>query len=232
MKAIGIILAGGYGKRMEENIPKQYLKLGGNPVLYYSITAFEKSLVSSVIIVADADHAEYCRREIVEKYGFKKVLKVVTGGEERWLSSLEGIKASEGGDIVLIHDGARPFVTEDMINRNIEAAAEKGACITAVKAFETIKYAEDGIIKETPPREKMYIAQTPQSFNREKILKAYDIVISQKDTEGITDDAMVWERAGMGPVFIVEGSRDNLKITTREDMAIAESILSLKAEKA
>ena len=225
MRSAGIIVAAGAGTRMDSGTPKQFMMLGGRPVLCHSLEAFEKSSVDEVIIVTDAAHVGFCRDEIAAKYGFSKVSAVIEGGEERYLSSLAGIRAAEHADIVLIHDGARPFVTADIINRNIETVCSGEPCITAIRAYETIKVSDGtGHIKETPRRDELWIAQTPQSFKRAEILSAYEKVLAAGGA-AVYDDATVWEMAGGQDIVLIEGTRRNIKITTPEDMIIAEALV-------
>lgn len=232
MNKTAIILAGGRGKRMGAAVSKQYLMLEGYPVIYYSIKAFERSEVDNIVLVAAAGEEEYCQKNIIEKYGFSKVRAVVTGGKERCNSVHEGLKAIDrlgiATDIVLIHDGARPFVTESIISGAISCAETCGACVTAVKAKDTVKLADcDGNIDATPDRNRVWQIQTPQTFQYELIRAAYDEVLSQSD-EGITDDAMVLERYGGYKIRLVEGSYDNIKITTPEDLIFGHAILCKK----
>ena len=169
----GIVLAAGRGKRMGSETPKQYLKLLGYPVLYYSLKAFEDSRADGVILVAGEEDIEYCRTQIVQRYGLRKVKSIVAGGAERFESVSKGLAACEacgGCSYVLIHDGARPLVTPGIINDNIDCVAECGACVTAVPSKDTVKMADaDGYVADTPERSRVWIIQTPQSF-------AFDIV--------------------------------------------------------
>ena len=230
-RCAAIILAGGSGKRMGQDVPKQLMEIAGHPVLYYSIRVFEESCVSDIVIVSEESLKDRIR-ELVEKYAFAKVRCIVPGGSERYESVHEGLKAVDvlgGCDIVLIHDSARPCVTAELIKRNIECAGETGACITAVRAKDTVKIAdEQGIIVSTPPRDRLWIAQTPQTFDFELIKNAYEQVIVSGRTD-ITDDAMILEAAGGRPCRIVEGDYNNIKLTTKEDIEIIENILR-KAE--
>ncbi len=232
MKTTAIVLAGGRGKRMNSSVPKQFLMIKDRPVLYYSLKAFEDSFIDSVILVTTQEDMEYCKKEIVDKYGFAKVEKIVEGGKERYHSVLNGIKAAGECDYIFIHDGARPFVTQDMLERLLESVKEHKACVAGMPVKDTIKIAdEDGYINTTPKRELVWMIQTPQVFDYELIKKAY--LILEKDEysllkEGIsiTDDAMVVEKLLGEKVRLVEGSYQNIKITTPEDLAIAEGFLA------
>ena len=231
MKITAIVLAGGRGKRMNSSVPKQFLMIKDKPVLYYSLQAFEESFIDSVILVAGEEDMEYCRKEIVEKYGFAKVKKIVAGGKERYHSVLNGIKETDSCEYIFIHDGARPFVTQDMLERLLVNVKECHACVAGMPVKDTIKIAnEDGYISTTPKRELVWMIQTPQVFDYELIKKAY--LILEKDEYSllekgisITDDAMVVERLLGEKVRLVEGSYQNIKITTPEDLAIAERFL-------
>ena len=231
MRTTAIVLAGGRGKRMNSAVPKQFLTIKDKPVLYYSLKTFEDSFIDSVILVASEKDVEYCRNEIVDKYGFQKVDKIVTGGKERYHSVLNGIKAAGECDYVFIHDGARPFVTQDMLARLLETVKKYHACVAGMPVKDTIKIAdEEGFIETTPKRELVWMIQTPQVFEYELIKKAY--LILEKDEYSllqkgisITDDAMVVENLLGEKVKLTEGSYQNIKITTPEDLAIAEGFL-------
>lgn len=224
-KVTAIVLAAGQGTRMGGKTAKQYLLLDGRPVLYYALLAFEKSMVDEIILVAGGKDLPFCRTEIVEKYGFSKVTRIVAGGKERYHSVYQGLKAAGGADYVLIHDGARPFVSDDIISRTIEAVKKEKACVVAMPVKDTIKIAnEDHYAIETPNRSKVWMIQTPQAFSYDLILHAYEKVLASGDAV-ITDDAMVLEKAENIPVKLVQGSYTNIKITTPEDMKIAEIFL-------
>lgn len=228
MKTTAIVLAAGRGSRMNSDVKKQYLLLLGKPVVYYSLDAFEASpLVDEIVLVCGTGEEDECRREIVEKYGFQKVRAIVPGGKERYHSVFEGLKAAgkECGT-VLIHDGARPMVDEAMIGRLLQEVSVSHACVAAMPVKDTVKLSgSDGFVAETLPRERLWMIQTPQVFDYSLIRNAYETVLEKADPEvKITDDAMVLESVG-GRVRLVEGSYENLKITTPEDMILAESIL-------
>lgn len=220
-----IILAAGQGKRMGSTIPKQFMKLNGKPLLYYSVACFEKAeWISEIILVTGKDAIPFCWR-MVEKYGFQKVKYIVTGGKERYDSVYEGLKVCEDCDIVFIHDGARPFPDEEMLKRTLEAAKEYGACVAAVPSKDTIKVGtEDGMVEKTLDRKTLWNVQTPQVFQYDLICKAHR-EIRKGSMEGITDDSMIIEALGICPIKLVMGSYDNIKVTTPEDLVIAENIL-------
>lgn len=231
MKIVAVCLAAGQGKRMESKIQKQYLLIQDKPVLYYALKAFQDSPVQEVVLVVGAGEEEYCRKEIVDAYGFTKVKAIVTGGKERYHSVFHGLQAVTEADYVLIHDGARPFLTQEIIARCMEGAKEYKACVAGMPVKDTIKLSDDEQnIESTPQRSKVWIIQTPQAFDYALIKDAYTILIEQEN-QGIqtaipvTDDAMVVEYFMNQKVHLVYGSYENIKITTPEDMRIAEAFL-------
>ncbi|MCR5792209.1 MAG: 2-C-methyl-D-erythritol 4-phosphate cytidylyltransferase [Lachnospiraceae bacterium] len=226
MRTFAIVLAGGRGSRMNSETPKQYMLLGEKPVIYYSLFAFEQnSRIDDVILVCAEDDIEYCKETIVERYHFSKVRKVVAGGNERYLSVYNALQCIEDADMVYIHDGARPNVTDEIIDRLYNETQKSGACVAAVPAKDTIKIASaDAIVESTPDRNSLWQIQTPQVFYFKEIKEAYAKAIREKDTT-LTDDAMVMECYGERPVKLVMGDYHNLKITTPEDMEIMELFL-------
>ena len=224
-KITALVLAAGSGKRMQSNTAKQYMLLGGKPLVCYALEAFECSPVDEIIMVTGAGETEYCKNEIVNKYGYTKVTQIVAGGKERYHSVYHGLKAIKKTDYVLIHDGARPFVTEEIICRTIDEVKKEKACVVGMPVKDTIKIvAQDGYSSVTPERKNVWMVQTPQAFSYKLILHAYEKVIAAGD-DSITDDAMVLEHADHLPVKLVEGSYRNIKITTPEDMKVAELFL-------
>ena len=230
-KSTAIVLAAGQGKRMGTKVQKQFLDLCGKPVLWYSLQAFETSAwVDEMILVTGEDLISYCKEEIVEKYGFRKVQAVVAGGTERYHSVYQGLQAISDVEqrIVFIHDGARPFLTEEMIERAYRETLEHGACVVGMPVKDTIKIAdENGFIRETPKRSLVWQIQTPQVFDAELIVPTYRQVIEREQellAKGvqITDDAMVVETMCAHPVKLVQGSYENMKLTTPEDLKVAD----------
>ena len=229
-----IVLAGGSGKRMGTNIPKQYLPVDGYPVLYYSLEAFENCpLVDEIILVVGKGETGYCAEHMVKPWNMRKVSCVVEGGKERYHSVHEGLKAIEGADYVLIHDGARPLLTEKIIRDSVDGVRRFGACVAAMPVKDTIKVADaEGFAAETPDRSTLWLTQTPQSFSYALIREAYDM-LAQLEAEGgesweelhITDDAMVAETFLKTRVKLISGDYSNIKITTPEDMIVAETLL-------
>ena len=225
-KNTAIVLAAGQGKRMHSKIQKQFLKIQGYPVLYYSLRCFQESpLIQDIILVTGEDALSYCKEEIVKKYGFTKVSNVIAGGKERYDSVYAGLCACKDCRYVLIHDGARPFITEEIIERGLEKVKETGACVVGIPSKDTIKLSDaEGYVKETPDRKCVWTIQTPQIFSYALIREAHDS-IRKKDMSKITDDAMVIEHETGVKVALAEGSYQNIKITTPEDLYIAEAFL-------
>lgn len=232
-KYAAIVLAAGKGARMDSAVPKQYLELEGKPILYYSLLAFEKSMVDKIILVTGKEDIEYCQKEIVEKYGFTKVSKVTNGGKERYHSVYSGLQELKKEtcipDYVMIHDGARPLVDEAIILRCGEAVEEFQACVAGMPAKDTIKIVDEDIFAaETPRREYVWQIQTPQTFEFSLIYEAYETLIKREhagEVFHVTDDAMVLEIICQKKVKLVEGSYKNIKITTPEDLELAEALL-------
>ena len=225
MKVTSIILSAGKGKRMNSSISKQYMMLNGKPLIYYTLKAFETSITDDIIIVTGADDKDYIRNEIVEKYEFKKISKIVSGGKERYNSSYNGILAADDADYVLIHDAARPCITQANIDELIHNVKQYKACIPGVPVKDTIKIVnENGEVTDTPDRNKLWQIQTPQAFDRELILDAYHKMIAKKDYL-VTDDSMVVEKFSDIKVRIIVGEYTNIKVTTPEDMRIVEKMI-------
>jgi 2-C-methyl-D-erythritol 4-phosphate cytidylyltransferase len=225
LKVVAIVPSAGESRRIGQK--KEFLLLGDRPLLAHTLQPLEEHpQISKIILVVDEGNLEYTKKEIIEKYGFKKVKEVVVGGAERQDSVYNGLKrVAKDCDIVLIQDGARPFLTEDLITRSIEEVKKHKAAVVAVPCIDTIKFAqkESNMALETLDREYLWMAQTPQTFRYELILKAYEKA-KEENFRG-TDDASLVERRGQ-PVKIVGGSYDNIKITTPQDLILAEAILA------
>lgn len=224
-RCIAIVLAAGKGKRMGSEIQKQYLLLNGKPMIWFSLDTFQKcELIDEIILVTGAGEEEYCRREIVEKYRFSKVVSVIPGGRERYHSVANGLHAISECDYVFIHDGARPFLTGDIIDRVYAAVKKYQACVVGMPVKDTIKVVDSqSFAVDTPDRSALWLIQTPQVFSYELIRKAYDLLLEQGDEAAVTDDAMVAELLLGTRVKLVEGSYRNIKVTTPEDLKIAEA---------
>jgi len=225
METVAIIPAAGEGKRAKTGLRKQFLPLNGKPVLAHTLAKFEEvDAIDGVIVVVPKGLIRYCKEQIVERYGFSKVFKVVVGGKTRQDSVRNGIHAIPNEcSIVAVHDGVRPLVSEGHIRESIEYAKRYGGAIVAVKARETLKVASDDLrVIKTLDREGIWLAQTPQVFRYQIIRDAYNLAY-QHNFYG-TDEAALVERLGI-QIKIVEGSYRNIKITTREDIEIAETIM-------
>lgn len=225
-----IVLAAGNGSRMNSDTKKQFMEIKGKPVIWYSLFAFENSPVNKIILVTGKQDIEYCRKNIVEKYGLKKVMSIIEGGKERYESVYNGLKEVDGG-IVLIHDCARPLINNVIIQRCIDGVEKYDACVAGVPSKDTIKITRrDNIIESTPNRNNVWITQTPQAFKYELIRTAYDNISGEKEIN-ITDDAMVVEYFAHHEVRFVLGEYSNIKITTPEDIGLAEALLKNKIKK-
>ncbi|MCR5502052.1 MAG: 2-C-methyl-D-erythritol 4-phosphate cytidylyltransferase [Lachnospiraceae bacterium] len=231
MKTIAVVLAAGSGSRMKSGTKKQFMMLGGFPLLYHSLKTFEESFIDGIVLVTGAEDIDFCREEIVDRYGFKKVSSIVPGGAERADSVLCGLRAAGECDYVFIHDGARPLLDEDILMRSYEAVKEYDAAVVGMPSKDTVKIASaDGFVESTPPRSLVWTIQTPQVFRYSLIREAYESVLSrveeyEKKGIRITDDAMVLEAYSGHPVKLVEGSYRNIKVTTPEDIDVAERFL-------
>lgn len=223
-----IVLSAGHGKRMESTVQKQYMELKGRPVLSYSLSTFEKSsVVDDIILVVGEGQEGYVRREVVDRYQITKVRAIVPGGRERYHSVWQGIQAlpEDEEGYLFIHDGARPFVDEAILRRGYEAAEKHKACVAGMPSKDTVKLADkENFAAETPDRKYVWIVQTPQIFEKSLVREAY-FRLMQKENIDVTDDAMVVEQMLHMPVKLFEGSYQNIKITTPEDMRIAEVLV-------
>ena len=247
-KSVGIVLAAGQGKRMRSDISKQYLLMNGKPILAYALKAFEESFIGEVVLVVEEGYEDYCRRELIEKYHFHKIKQIIPGGKERCHSVFCGLQCIENADYVYIHDGARPFLSQEILERGREAVMQYEACVIGMPVKDTIKIADaSGIVESTPERSRVWQVQTPQIFSYPLIKKAYEKLMGQPDIKEVllplveerpffearaiprfekygqvTDDAMVVEMMLGQKVYLVEGSYENIKITTQEDLAYGE----------
>lgn len=226
-KNVAIVLCAGRGTRMNSEVQKQYLLIKGKPVVYYSLYAFEMCpFIDEIVLVTGRDEIEYCRQEIVEKYGLKKVTSIVEGGKERYHSVFEGLKAIVGCDYVYIHDGARPFIDQGLLQRACDSVHLHKACVVGMPVKDTIKViSQDGFAEHTPDRSMLWMVQTPQVFQYQLVFEAYKNIM-EDPTVQVTDDAMVVEKMSNTKVKMVEGSYKNIKITTPEDLEIAEIFLN------
>ena len=231
MNATGIVLAAGAGKRMNSSVQKQFLEVNGCPLIYYALKAFQESCIDRIILVTGEESLEYCRREVVEKFGFTKVAGIVAGGSERYHSVYNGLKAARGSDYVLIHDGASPMVTTEHINELIEKVQRDKACISGMPAKDTIKITDyEGCVKSTPDRRTLWVVHTPQAFDYQLICRVHETFREAGCPEGITDDGMLVENYSDCTVKMVRGSYANVKVTTPEDLMLAEVFLRMKKQ--
>lgn len=227
LRTIALIPAAGMGKRMGASINKQYLQLNGLPIVARTLSVFEMSpLIDAIYLVIPQDEIPYCREHVVEACGFRKIVAIVAGGNERQNSVMNGLNAMRPDcnedDIVLIHDGVRPLVTEELLAQSIDTARQHDGALIAVPVKDTIKTVQDSIVITTPDRETLWQAQTPQTFRFGIIYHAHH----RAETDGFTgtDDSSLVERLG-GKVWIVRGDYRNIKITTPEDLILAEAFL-------
>ncbi len=226
MKAAAIIPAAGSGERMGSSIKKPYIILQGMPLLAHTLRVFaEAPGIAELIVTVSPGQEDFCRQQVVKACAIAKPVTVVAGGDRRQDSVRNGLAAvSESVDLVMIHDGARPFVTVQMISDALEVTMHKRATTMAVPVKETAALVakDTGVIQQTLERDRLYLIQTPQTFERELICEAH----RRAWAEGFagTDDASLVERLGV-PVSVIMGSYDNIKITTQEDLLFAEAIL-------
>ena len=226
MRAYGIIAAGGSGKRMGTEVPKQLLKLNGITILEHTLKPFILCpSIKGIVIVAENNIVEHISKIIHNISDKNKSLLVVKGGLERQDSVSNGLEAvPEDIDVVVIHDAVRPFITADLITECAQSALKNGAVTVMRPINETVKVISDTIVQETLDRSKLWITQTPQAFRRELIIEAHKCARNKKYTG--TDDCMLVEHLGY-PVHIIEGNDMNIKITTPADLKIAGTILSM-----
>lgn len=227
-KSFALIPAAGMGKRMGAPVNKQYLQLNGMPIVARTIAVFEQCpLIDAIYLVIPAEEIPYCREHIVDAYGFSKVAAIIPGGKERQNSVMNGLQAMSStvndNDVVLIHDGVRPLITGELIAESIGAARANAGALVAVPCKDTIKTVHNGIVVSTPVRETLWQAQTPQAFRFMNIFSAH--LSAEADCFSGTDDASLIERTG-GDVRIIRGDYRNIKITTPEDLLLAEAFLT------
>ena len=240
-KCIAIVLAAGQGKRMGTKIQKQYLELQGYPVIYHTLHVFETSdLIDEIVMAVAPGQIAYAKQEIVDKYGFQKVSHIVEGGKERYHSvwnALQVIHADREKNecFVFVHDGARPFVDHEMLERVYRETKVHKACVLGMPTKDTIKIVDEAhMAQTTPDREFVWLVQTPQVFLESVIYEAYEQLM-EREKHGklikVTDDAMVAEQMLGYKVKLVEGSYKNIKLTTPEDLDIAKLFLAEKHKK-
>lgn len=220
-----IILAAGKGSRMNAGMNKLYVNIKGKPILAHTLGVFFacKHIYEIILVIGDGEE-EMCRENVLNKIEGSKPVKLVIGGKERQDSVYNGLKnVCKDTDVILIHDGARPFITEGTIGESIKQALLHKAVTIGIPVKDTIKEIDkEGFVANTPQRSNLWLTQTPQAFMREVIVQAYES--SNADRAAVTDDATLVERMGI-KVKMIRGSYDNIKITTPEDIALAEAIL-------
>lgn len=222
-KVAVILLAAGNGSRMKMDTPKQFLEICGKPLLYYSLAVFEKSSVDEIVLVTRQEDIAYCRKNIVEKNGIKKVARIVSGGSERYESVWKGLEMCGNADYVMIHDAARPCLSVEKIDESICEVKKTGACSLGVPVKDTIKIVDEnnyGI--QTPVRRYLWHIQTPQTFVYSELVQAYRKMFQEQVTD-ITDDTMIIERYMNKKTKIIQGDYMNIKVTTPEDIPIVEN---------
>jgi len=223
MKVGAIIPAAGRGKRIGASVPKQFLEIQGRPLLHHTLMVFAScKLIDYVVLVMPRADVDEMGEDWLNKYEI--VRKVVVGGEQRQDSVYNGFSSLEKGtDIVVVHDGVRPFTTPQMITATVEAAQQHGAAITAIPVSDTVKQAADGFVKQTVSRDGLWRVQTPQAFQYGLLQQAFKK--AKKDSYYVTDEGSLVEYLGER-VKIVPGSELNIKITRKEDLVLGESLLS------
>lgn len=229
-----IVLAAGQGKRMGISVQKQYIELDRHPLIYYTLQTFEDSrVIDDIVLVVGPGQEDYVYQEIVRKYYFTKIKAIVPGGKERYDSVWNGLKVIKSGALgeaagkgyVFIHDGARIFADEEILERGYETVEKYRACVAGMPSKDTVKLTdEEGFAKETPDRKYVWTIQTPQVFEAALITEAYSRLMEREHSE-VTDDAMAVEKTMEVPVKLFEGSYRNIKITTPEDLEIARVFL-------
>ncbi len=232
-KTTAIVLAAGSGKRMKSSIRKQYLMIEDKPLLYYSLKAFDDSFIDNIVLVTGKGEEQFCREEIINKYDIRKVSAIVEGGKERYHSVAYGLRAVNWEcDYVFIHDGARPFIDNEILKRALDDVVRTRACVVGMPVKDTVKISDiNGYVADTPARSLVWQIQTPQVFEKELISDAYEKLLFReeellKDGVNITDDAMVVEFFTDVKVKLTEGSYRNIKITTPEDLDIAKIFIN------
>lgn len=229
MKECGaIILAAGSGSRMKSNIPKQFMTLKGIPLFVHSVRVFAEC-VDEIVLVTGKESIAYCR-DVLDKEMLPVPVHVIEGGNERYHSSMAGLSMAGDWKYVMIHDAARACITKQVIENSLRSAAVYGSGVAAVAAKDTIKVADQSnAVVMTPDRSTLRVIQTPQCFRTDWIAEAYERMNAMQDGKAaVTDDAMVLETFGERTVYLSDGSYENIKVTTPEDLLFAEAILSCR----
>lgn len=231
MKCIALVPAAGQGKRMGGAHSKPYLLLEGKPILAHTLLELERCpLVDEVVLMVERGEIERARASVVEEFRLQKVGAILAGGLQRQDSVWEGLKTVQDDcDLVMVHDGVRPFISQEMLTRSIQGAVDCGASIAGMPAKDTVKLVSaQNVVLTTPDRKSIFLVQTPQTFKRDILLRAYRQAM--EDGFYATDEASLVERLGL-PVRVVEGSYENIKITTPEDLVVGEMILRRRSQR-
>lgn len=223
MKYYAIIVAGGKGNRMNLAVAKQFLELDGKPILMHTLEAFHQCVLNPEIILVLNIHQHLFWEELCSKHDFKIPHQVIKGGQERFDSVKNGLKIIKGKAIVAIHDAVRPLITAEVILQSYQMATEKGNAITAIQPVDSVRIKREGQDSEALNRDELYLIQTPQTFQIGQLKKAY----LQPYRNEFTDDASVVERAGFS-IHLLQGERDNIKITYTQDLELASFLLKKK----
>ena len=225
-KCTAIVLAAGQGKRMGTKVQKQYLEIAGYPILYYSLKTFQESpLIDEIVLVVGSGQEMFCRENVLSRGDFSKITHIVEGGAERYHSVWNALQVIGNDGYVFIHDGARPFVTGEILVRAYESVLTDRACVVGMPVKDTIKIAdENDCVADTPDRSRVWMVQTPQVFATELVKRAYSLLMVLENIQ-VTDDAMVVETMLHQPVRLVCGSYENIKITTPEDLEIGKVLV-------
>lgn len=223
MKYYAIIVAGGKGNRMNLAVAKQFLELDGKPILMHTLEAFHQCVLNPVIILVLNIHQHLFWEELCTKHDFKVPHQIIKGGQERFDSVRNGLKIIKGKAVVAIHDAVRPLITAEVILKSYQMAEEKGNAITAIQPVDSVRIKREGQDSEALNRDELYLIQTPQTFQVEQLKKAY----LQPYRNEFTDDASVVERAGF-TIHLLQGERDNIKITYAQDLELASFLLNKK----
>ena len=228
MRVVALIPAAGQGRRLAVAVAKQYLVVGGMPILARTLRAFNNNpLVDGIVLAVGAGQLEALEGTVLGPYPCHKLLQVVAGGIERQESVARALDAVPAEcEVVVVHDGVRPLVTHDVLTAVIETAQESGAALAAVPARDTVKQVQGRVIQATLDRESIWLAQTPQAFSADLIRRAH--LVAARDGIRGTDDAALVERLGVA-VKVVLGSEENIKVTTAADLVVAEAILAARA---
>ena len=223
---VAVVPAAGRGARMGGDTPKQYLTLGGLPLLVHSLRILDSvdSIADIIVVVPEADR-QFCETELVRPFDIKKVSKVVAGGRRRQDSVRNGLAAVSGSaDFIVVHDGVRPFITKDIVTRAVETGIHTGASVVAMAMPDTVKHVDAaGMVQKTLKREELWLVQTPQVFRYGWLTEAHRL--AEEQNLDVTDDAALIEKLGY-PVTVVQGSSLNIKITKPDDLALGEAIIT------